>query len=342
MRAMVIERLQPAASGSPPLRMMDVPKPQPEAGEVLIRVSACGVCHTELDEIEGRTPPPKLPVIPGHQVVGTIEAAGPGMTTRRQGERAGLGWIHSACGSCSYCLAEQENLCSSFVATGRDVDGGYAEYVVAPEGYVFPIPPSLTDVEVAPLLCAGAVGYRALRLTGLAEGGRLGLMGFGASSHLVLQVARHLFAAATVHVFARRPEEREFALELGATSAGDIEEPPPEPLQCIIDTTPVWRPVLASLRHLDRGGRLVINAIRKEDTDIAAWQELSYAEHLWQEKELKTVANVTRRDIRDLLQVAADAGIHPTVVEYPLAKANEALAEIRTRHIRGAKVIRIS
>jgi alcohol dehydrogenase, propanol-preferring len=342
MRAMVLERLEGNVAGSAPLRMAEVERPRPGKGEVLVRVSVCGVCHTELDEIEGRTPPPRLPVIPGHQVVGVVEEVGPGAASHHPGARVGIGWIHSACGSCAYCSGGRENLCPGFVATGRDVDGGYAEYLVTPESSACAVPPSLTDAEAAPLLCAGAVGYRALRLTGLSNGQELGLMGFGASAHLVLQMVRYLYPQSPVHVFARSVEERAFGLQLGANSAGDIDEPPPAPLRCIIDTTPAWRPVLAGLRHLDRGGRLVVNAIRKEDTDISAWEGLSYADHLWQEKELKSVANVTRQDIADGLRIAAEAGIHPTVAEYPLAQANDALAEIRSQHIRGAKVLRIA
>lgn len=337
----MLERLQAHVGSARPLTLVEAPLPEPAAGQVLIRVRACGVCHTELDEIEGRTPPPHLPVIPGHQVVGTVAATAAGVPGWREGDRVGVGWIWASCGQCLHCSEGRENLCEGFTATGRDIDGGYAEYMVAPATSVSRIPDSIGDVEAAPLLCAGAVGYRALRLTGLKDGERLGLMGFGASAHLVLQVVKYLFPQASVHVFARSAEERAFALELGANSAGDIEETPGEPLRCIIDTTPAWRPVLASLRHLERGGRLVINAIRKEDRDLDAWQKLSYAEHLWQEKELKTVANVTAADIRDLLEIAAEAGIRPTVAEYRLEEANEALADIRGKGIRGAKVLRI-
>lgn len=338
---MVLEQLTTIAPGAAPLSLKDVPRPDPKHGEVLVRVTVCGVCHTELDEIEGRTPPRQLPIIPGHQVVGIVEEAARGVSNLARGDRVGIAWIYSACGTCAYCATGRENLCNDFMATGRDTNGGYAEYLCVPEGSAYPIPAALTDAEAAPLLCAGAVGYRSLRLTGLRNGQRLGLMGFGASAHLVLQVAHHQYPASPVYVFARTAAEREFALSLGANWAGDVDETPPAPVDCMIDTTPAWGPVLASLRHLARGGRLVINAIRKEDGDRSALLELSYANHLWQEKEIKSVANVTRRDVADFLAIAAGIPLHPHVTEYALEDANRALLEIRQQEIRGAKVLRL-
>lgn len=336
---MLLDRIVSLEEEHSPLRAADVDDPEPGKGEVLIEVSACGVCHTELDEIEGRTPPPALPVIPGHQVVGRVAVLGAGAGRFAAGARVGVGWIYSACGKCRYCLSGRENLCSDFMATGRDADGGYARLMKAPEAFVHPIPDELGDHEAAPLLCAGAIGYRSLRLTGLDDGGRLGLTGFGASGHLVLKLAQVLYPASEVFVFARSGAEREFARELGAAWAGDTGDRPPEPLDAIIDTTPVWKPVVAALAALAPGGRLVINAIRKEDTDKEALAGIDYPRHLWMEKELKSVANVTRQDIGDFLELAAQHGFRPEVELYPLADANQALLDLKQRRIRGAKVL---
>lgn len=341
MRAMVLNKLGNASSDSQPLDLMQLPDPAPQEKAVLLRVTACGVCHTELDEIEGRTRPPRLPVIPGHQVVGRVTALGAGAGRFGVGERVGVAWIHSACGRCRYCLSGNENLCPEFRATGRDVNGGYAEYMTVPEAFAYRIPDSVSDVEAAPLLCAGAVGYRALRLTGLVEGQALGLTGFGASGHLVLAVVRHTVPNARVYVFARSEVERAFARERGAVWAGDTEAVTPEKLDAIIDTTPAWKPVLAALRCLRPGGRLVINAIRKEDSDKASLRDLDYSAHLWMEKEIKSVANVARSDVQEFLDVAAEIPIRPTIEEFALEEANTALRELRSHSIRGAKVLHI-
>ncbi|MBI5288228.1 MAG: zinc-dependent alcohol dehydrogenase family protein [Chloroflexi bacterium] len=341
MRAMRIEQIGPIGDRPGPLVARDVEVPTPAPGEILIRVTVCGVCHTELDEIEGRTPPPRLPVTPGHQVVGRVHGIGAGATGFAIGDRVGAGWIFSACGTCGYCRSGRENLCDAYQATGRDADGGYAEFMTVPAAFAYPIPEGLADAEAAPLLCAGAVGYRALRLTGLEDGQRLGLTGFGASAHLVLQTAHHLVPRSEVYVFARRAAEREFAMGLGAAWAGAISDVPPHSLDAIIDTTPAWLPVLESLRHLVKGGRLVINAIRKEDGDRADLLALDYAGHLWLEKSIQSVANVTRTDVAEFLEVAARIPLRAEVREYPLEDANRALREIREREIRGAKVLRI-
>jgi propanol-preferring alcohol dehydrogenase len=299
-------------------------------------VSVCGVCHTELDEIEGRTAPPRLPVIPGHEIVGVVDSLGAGVTRHRVGDRVGVGWIHSSSGG------GDENLTTQFVATGRDADGGYAEYMIVPEDYAFPIPGVFTDAQAAPLLCAGAVGYRALTLTKLEDGEPLGLTGFGGSAHLVLQLARHLFPRTNVHVFARDPEARRFALKLGAVWAGDTADRAPEPVQAIIDTTPAWKPVVEALANLRPGGRLVINAIRKEERDKAELQRLSYSEHLWMEREIKTVANVTQHDLRRFLPLAAEIPLRPEVQMYRLEDANQALMDLKRGPVRGAKVLTVS
>jgi len=343
MKALLLRRLGGLDSLAEPLERAHVPDPIPGPGEVLIRVSACGVCHTELDEIEGRTPPPILPVIPGHQVVGHVVQCGPRPTALRPGARVGVGWIYSACGRCEYCRRGLENLCPAFRATGRDANGGYAELMVIRQEFVYSIPESpMTDAEVAPLLCAGAIGYRSLRLANLANGGRLGLTGFGASAHLVLRLVRYRDPDAEVFVFARSEAERAFAKELGAVWAGDTLDTAPAPLDAIIDTTPVWRPVVEGLRNLAPGGRLVINAIRKEDDDRDALGSLDYPVHLWMEKEVKSVANVTRRDVTEFLHAAAAMGLRPEVQEYAIEDANQALRDLRSRAVRGAKVLRIA
>ena len=343
MKALLLRRLGDLDTLTAPLELAHMPDPIPGPGEVLIRVSACGVCHTELDEIEGRTPPPALPVILGHQVVGRVVQCGPRPTALGPGARVGVGWIYSACGHCRYCRHGYENLCPAFRATGRDANGGYAELMVARQEFAYPIPESpMTDAEAAPLLCAGAIGYRSLRLANLPNGGRLGLTGFGASAHLVLKLVRHRDPDAEVFVFARSEAEQGFARELGATWAGDTSDTPPEPLDAIIDTTPVWRPVVEALRNLAPGGRLVINAIRKQHTDRDALAQLDYAAHLWMEKEVKSVANVTRRDVAEFLHAAAAMGLRPEVQEYALEDANRALHDLKSGSVRGAKVLRVA
>lgn len=339
MRAMVLSRLTVLRERDRPLELAPWPDPTPKPGEIIIRVSACGVCHTELDEIEGRAPPPVLPVIPGHQVVGRVAEIGPNVDGFAVGDRVGVAWIYSACGVCERCRAGEENLCPQFRATGKDAHGGYAEKMAVPAAFAYHLPDSLTDQEVAPLLCAGAIGYRAFHLTGLRETGSLGLMGFGASGHLVLKFVRARWPKIQVLVFSRNPAERELAQSLGAFWTGEITANPPVPLDAIIDTTPVWRPVLAALRCLRPGGRLVINAIRKEDYDKNELLQISYPEHLWLEKEIKSVANVTRQDVRDFLALAAEIGLRPVVREFKLEQANEALLELKFGKAPGAKVL---
>ena len=333
MRAMILEQTAPLERNPEPLVLVDIPQPEPGPAEILIEVSTCGVCHTELDEIEGRLKPSRMPVIPGHQVVGRVAATGRDVTRFASGERVGVGWIHSSCGS------ENENLSPEFRATGKDVNGGYAEFMVVGENYAYRIPDVFDDVTAAPLLCAGGVGYRALRLSGLRDGASLGLTGFGGSGHLVLQLAQYMLPSSPIHVFARNEKERQFARSLGAYWTGDTKERPPQLLDAIIDTTPAWLPVLEGLRNLKPGGRLVINAIRKESADRGLLAEIDYAEHLWMEKELKTVANVTAADIREFLAVAAAIPLRPAVDTYPLEAANRALQDLQHGGLRGAKVL---
>lgn len=333
MRALVLPRTVSLRENQSPLELVDLPVPRPEEGEILIRVHACGVCHTELDEIEGRTTPPHLPVVPGHEIVGYVEQLGGGVTAYQIGDRVGVGWIHSSSGD------EQENVSPEFQATGRDVNGGYAEFMTVPAAYAYPIPECFTDAEAAPLLCAGAIGYRALRLTRIGNGDNLGLTGFGGSAHLVLQMVRHRFPDTKVFVFARDPEEQAFARELGAVWAGHTTERAPVALDSIIDTTPAWQPVVEALANLAPAGRLVINAIRKEDNDKEQLLRLSYHEHLWMEREVKSVANITHFDIREFLPLAAEIPLKSTITTYPLDQANQALCELKHGRVKGAKVL---
>lgn len=339
---MILKTISRFQDNKTPLEIVDLPDPVPGDGELLVKVSVCGVCHTELDEIEGRTPPPTFPVVLGHEVVGRVAGAGNNVRRFQSGDRVGIGWIHSACGKCSYCLSGNENVCDRFRATGRDANGGYAEYMTVPEQFAYPIPDVFSDEEAAPLLCAGAIGYRSLRLTQMENGQNLGLTGFGASAHLVLKMARHMYPDSRVFVFARSEKERIFARELGAVWAGDTADISPEKLHSIIDTTPAWRPIIEALANLECGGRLVINAIRKEDADKEYLLHLDYPIHLWLEKEIKSVANVARRDISEFLQLAAEIPIKPHVQEFPLEEANRALCELKEGTIRGGKVLRIT
>lgn len=341
MKAMLLRGITSLKANPAPLLYTDIPDPSPGTGEILLRVTRCGVCHTELDEIEGRTPPPRLPVVPGHQVVGIVENSSDDFSRPAVGDRVGVAWIASACGHCEYCTSGRENLCPDFRATGRDVDGGYAQYMNVRADFVHPIPDVISDSEAAPLLCAGAVGYRALKLCNLHDGASLGLMGFGASNHIVLKAAKHLYPRSEIFVFSRNPSEREFARSLGAAWAGAIEAVPPGGLDAVLDTTPAWLPVTEALKRLKPGGRLVINAIRKVDADKHVLLDLNYAEQLWREKELKSVANVTRQDVREFLQLAAEADIRPEFQEYELADANRTLVEVTQGRIRGAKVLRV-
>ncbi len=336
MRAMILERGGCFDDPKGPLTLADVDRPTPNGHEVLLEVRACGVCHTELDEIEGRTPPARFPIVLGHEVVGIVVGLGSDAGRYSVGDRVGVGWIHESDGS------EFENLSSDFRATGRDRDGGYAEFMTVPERYAYPIPETLSDEKAAPLLCAGGIGYRALRLCNLSDGQPLGLTGFGGSGHLVLQLAKHEYPSSPVFVFARSAAERAFAMELGADWCGDTADSPPQPPSAIIDTTPAWGPVIAALEVLAPGGRLVINAIRKEDGDKELLAGIRYEDHLWREKEVKTVANITARDIAEFLPLAVSIQIDVETTLYPLESANQALRELKAGDVRGAKVLSIN
>ncbi len=340
LRAMLLREPAKYSDNPSPLELSDLPIPSAADDQLLVRVSVCGVCRTDLDVVEGRVVAPHYPVIPGHQVIGRVAGVGARASNFREGDRVGIAWINSADGTCQWCRSGRENLCPRFRSTGCDVDGGYAEYVVVPAAFAHAIPKELPDAEAAPLLCAGSIGWRSLRLAGLSDGERLGLTGFGASAHLVLQLARQRYPSSPVYVFARNPEERAFARELGATWAGDSADASPERLDAIIDTTPAWKPVVDALAHLAPGGRLVINAIRKSSADKDELLRIDYARDLWMEREIKSVANVTREDVRETLAIAASTDLRPTVEVVPLNLANQALARLSGgSRLRGAMVL---
>ncbi|GAB6183820.1 zinc-dependent alcohol dehydrogenase family protein [Thermodesulfovibrio hydrogeniphilus] len=341
MQAWIINKIQNLRNNQEPLELIEVEVPKIGDNEILIKVHACGVCHTELDEIEGRAVPSFLPIIPGHQIVGEVVERGKNVKKFKIGDRVGAGWIYSACGKCEFCKRGLENLCYEFKATGKDVHGGYAEFFKIHEDFAFPLPENLTFEEAAPLFCAGAIGYRSLMLANPSNENNIGLIGFGASGHLVLKLIRHLFTDAKVFVFARDEEQRKFALQLGANWAGNIGDEPPEKLNSAIDTTPVWRPPLSILRFLKPSGRLIINAIRKEEIDKNALSKIDYQRDLWLEKEIKSVANVTRKDISEFLKIAEQISIKPDIEVYNFEEANKALIDIKQRKIRGAKVLKI-
>ena len=335
MRAMILKKTVSLEEDPAPLELVELPDPEPKRGELRVKISVCGVCHTELDEIEGRTAPPHFPIVPGHEVVGTVDWLGEGVTRHHVGDRVGIGWIHSSSGGAA------ENVSAQFLATGRDVNGGYAEYMTVPEAYAYPIPERFSDQQAAPLLCAGGVGWRALKLANLQDGQLLGLSGFGGSAHLVLQLVRHRFPRCRVYVFARDERSREFARDLGAVWVGHTADRSPELLHAIIDTTPAWKPVVEALANLRPGGRLVINAIRKEDADKECLLDLDYGTHLWMEKEIKSVANVSHYDIAEFLSLASELPITPEIQAYALEDANTALVELKRGPVRGAKVLTI-
>jgi len=320
-----------------PLEMAELPDPVPKAQQILVRVSACGVCHTELDEIEGRLVPPKFPVILGHEIVGRVEVLGSGVTKFSLGDRVGIAWIYSSCGKCDFCLRGDENLCDHFQATGLDANGGYAQFVVTSEDFAYRIPERFSDSQAAPLLCAGVIGYRALRLSGTKPGQVLGLYGFGASAHIAIQVARYWDCKVFVFTRKGQKEHQDLAKKLGAEWVGATGDAPPELLDCAIDFTPVGEPVREALKVLKKGGRVTINAIRK----INPIPELDYARYLWHEREIKSVANVARRDAEEFLPLAAQIPIIPSVQEFALHEANQALMLLKEGKMQGAAVLRM-
>ncbi len=335
MKAMVLKKA--SAVEEKPLELIDLPIPDAKDNQILVRVSVCGACHTDLDEVEGRLIPTKLPIVPGHQVVGTVTGKGKAVTKFATGDRVGITWLYSACGECSFCRTGQENLCTNAKWTGKDADGGYAEYMVIAEDFAYPLPESFSDSQAAPLLCAGVIGYRTLRLAEITNGQTIGLYGFGASAHIVIQIIKHKFPDSPVFVFTKTAEHARLAEQLGAAWTGRSGDKPPVKLNKAMDFTPVGECVRDALLVLNRGGRLVINAIRKE-TPVPP---LDYAEYLWLEKEVKSVANVTRADAEEFLPLAAQVPIVPTIEEFPLESANEVLLSIKRSRIRAAAVLRI-
>ncbi|MCK5124382.1 MAG: zinc-dependent alcohol dehydrogenase family protein [Dehalococcoidia bacterium] len=338
MKAMVLEKT--SSIEEKPLKLMDLPRPIPGQNQILVKISTCGICHTELDEIEGRVSPSRFPMILGHEIVGRIEGLGQGAKKFEEGDRVGIAWINWACGHCAFCLKGEENLCDKAKWTGKDVYGGYAQYTVVSEDFAYPIPERFTDMKAAPLLCAGVIGYRALRLSGMGDDKVLGLYGFGASAHIVIQVARYKYPDGKVFVFTRpgQKEHQDLARRLGADWIGATGDTPPEKLNCAIDFTPVGEPVRQALSSLQKGGRVVINAIRK----VTPIPELDYTEHLWYEKEVKSVANVTRKDAHEFLPLAAEIPIIPETQEFRLKEVNEALILLKEGRMHGAGVLKIA
>lgn len=334
MRAWAVER--PAPIDEQPLRLVDRPVPDPAAGEVRVRVSVCGVCRTDLHLAEGDVPPRRPGVVPGHEVVGRVDAVGDGVTHLTVGDRVGVPWLRTTCHTCRFCRARAENLCLRPTFTGWDADGGFAPWCTVPAGYAYHVPDVFDDEQAAPLLCAGIIGFRALRQTGLdttASGDRrLGIYGFGASAHLAAQVALH--RGATVHVMTRDPGAQRRALDLGCASAQGAGDPPPEPLDAAILFAPVGTLVPPALEALDRGGRLVIAGIHLSDVP-----SLDYQRHLFQERAVVSTTANTRADGRAFLQVAADIGLRVTTTPYPFDRADAALADLAHDEIRGAAVL---
>ena len=332
MRAWWVERPGPIGEG--PLRWGERPDPVPGPGEVLVSVSVCGVCRTDLHLAEGDLAPKHPGVVPGHEVVGTVVDRGNGANRFHLGERIGIAWLRHTCGRCRFCTSGRENLCLQPLFTGWDHDGGYAELATVPEAFAYRIPDTFTDEEAAPLLCAGIIGYRALELASVPPGGRLGIYGFGGSAHLAAQVALH--RGATVHVLTRSPDAQALALALGAASAGGAADEPPEPLDSAILFAPAGELVPVALRALDRGGTLAIAGIHLSDIP-----PLRYATDVFQERVLRSVTANTRADGEELLQIAAEIPIRPTVVPYRLDHAGSALSDLAGDRLTGAAILRV-
>jgi alcohol dehydrogenase, propanol-preferring len=325
----------PAPIDDHPLQMVERVVPEPAPGQVRIKVSVCGVCRTDLHLAEGDLPPHRDRAIPGHEVVGVIDALGAGAHLFDVGQRVGAAWLASTDGECRYCRQGRENLCVNPTFTGWDIDGGFAEFMVADERYVYPLPDRFDDESAAPLLCAGIIGYRALRRSQLPRGGRLGIYGFGASAHLTIQVA--LAEGATVHVLTRSPDARALALRLGAASAAGAFDRPPEPLDAAVLFAPIGELVPTALAALDRGGQLAVAGIYLSDVP-----SLNYEEHLFEERSLCSVTANTRTDGHEFLLLADRVGIRPITVPYPMAATDQALADVRHGRVEGAAVIRVA
>lgn len=321
-----------------PLELIDLPQPRISDKQILIKVSVCGACHTDLDEAEGRIKLDKLPRVPGHQVVGTVEEKGKNVTKFQRGERVGVTWLYSSCGECRFCKSGMENLCEKAKWTGKDADGGYTEYMVIGEDFAYKLPEKFSDSQAAPLLCAGVIGYRTLKLSEVKDGESVGLFGFGACAHIVIQILKYKYASSKVYVFTKTEKHSEHAKKLGAIWTGRSDDRPPVKLNKIMDFTPVGECVRDALSVLEQGGRLVINAIRKE-TPVPP---LEYDKYLWLEKEIKSVANVTRADAEEFLPLASQIPIMPTIEEFSLEQANEVLLAIKHSKLEATAVLRIS
>jgi len=332
MKAMLMRGPRPIEER--PLEMADLPLPEPGPGEVRLAVRACGICHTDLHTVEGDLALPRLPLVPGHQVVGTVEVCGPGADRFAPGARVGVPWLYRTCGGCEFCRRGLENLCEGARFTGLHADGGYAEAMVVHQDFAYPIPARFGDAEAAPLLCAGIIGYRALRLSGVQPGQRLGLVGFGASAHITIQAARHW--GCQVYVFTRSPGHRCLAQALGAAWSGGLEERPPQRVHAAIIFAPAGSLVPATLEHLERGGTLALAGVT-----MTPIPELDYDRLLYWERTVRSVANFTRADAEALLRLAAEIPIVTQVQTYPLAQANEALLALKQSKIEGAGVLRI-
>jgi propanol-preferring alcohol dehydrogenase len=324
----------PAKIETRPLRLTEVAAPVPSGNQVLVRVRACGVCRTDLHVVEGELEPRKSPVVPGHQVAGVVEANGPAATRFARGARVGVAWLHHTCGVCTYCRTGRENLCERAEFTGWTVDGGYAEYVVAPEDFVYALPEGFSDEHAAPLLCAGIIGFRTLRISGVAPGGSLAIYGFGAAAHVAIQVARHW--GIEVYAFSREPRHRQLALDLGAAWAGGTADAPPRPVEGALIFAPAGELVIAALRVLKRGGTVALGGIH-----MSPIPQIDYS-LLYQERAIRSVANNTRADGEDFLRIAAEIPIRTETLEFGLEQANEALITLKNGGIRGAAVLRVS
>lgn len=331
MKAMRLYRV--SAVETAPLVATDIEKPEPGPEQIRLKIHTCGVCHTDLHIVEGDLTLPRLPTIPGHQIVGTVEAVGEGVTLHQAGDRLGVPWLHQTCGHCRYCRAGRENLCPDIRFTGLHVDGGFAEYVVVDEKFAYPIPDVFSDASAAPLLCAGVIGFRSLRLSQIQPGQRLGLYGFGAAAHIVIQIARH--RACEVFVFTRSNHHRELAQSLGAVWTGTAQDDPGVVMDSSIIFAPAGWLVPEALRVLDKGGVLILGGIH-----MSPIPELPY-ELLWHERTIKSVANSTRQDALDLLQVAAEIPVKTEVELFPLEQANEALRRLKQSEINGAGVLQM-
>ena len=323
----------PRSVEAAPLEPVELPLPEPGPGEIRLRIRACGLCHTDLHTVEGELQLPKLPLIPGHQIVGLVEARGLGANRFSEGERVGVPWLHETCGACAHCRRGDENLCDRARFTGYHVDGGYTQFVTVPERFAHPLPPSFGDAEAAPLLCAGIIGYRALRLSGIMPGERLGLFGFGASAHIAIQVARHWSCEAWV--FTRSAEHRDLAKRLGAAWVGTAEDEPPGLLDRAISFAPAGNLIPAALSRLRKGGTLALAGIHLDRIP-----EMSYS-LLYGERTLRSVTASTRRDAEELLSLAPEIPIRTEVERFPLADANDALGRLKASRIRGAGVLLI-